>query len=123
MKISRFEDIEIWKRARSLTKGIYNITSRRNFEKDWGLKDQIRRACVSITSNVAEGFDSGFKNEFVRFLLMAKRSASEIQNQLYVALDQEYIDEPEFDRFYKETEEIRKMISGFIKYLRSSDHK
>jgi len=119
MKIQKFEDIEAWKRARELTKSIYKVSSKDRFSKDWSLRDQIRRAMISITSNIAEGFDSGFSTEFARFLNISRRSASEVQSQLYVALDQLYISTGEFNDLYGETEEIRKMITGFIKYLRS----
>ena len=119
MKIKKFEEIEAWKRARELTKVIYRISSLNEFSKDWALRDQIKKSAISVMSNIAEGFDSGFKNEFARFLGISRRSASEIQSQLYVALDQLYISEYEFKKIYEETEEIRKMITGFIKYLKS----
>ncbi len=120
MKINKFEEIDAWKRARELTKLNYQISSKGHFSNDWNLRDQIRRASISVISNIAEGFDSGTKNEFVRFLTFSKRSTSEIQSQLYVALDQSYISQNEFTAIYQETEEIRKMISGFIKYLKGN---
>ena len=119
MKINRFEDIEAWQRARELTKIIYSLSSKGEFAKDWALRDQIRKASISIVSNIAEGFDSGFKAEFARFLGISRRSASEVQCQLYIALDQSYLSKDDFSKLYQETEEIRKMITGFIKYLRS----
>ena len=119
MKIKEFEEIEAWKRARGLTEKIYKLSARKGFNRDWTLKDQIRRASISIMSNIAEGFDSGFNAEFIRFLNMSRRSASEVQNHLYVALDQNYFSDDEFKLVYGETEEIRKMIIGFIKYLRN----
>lgn len=118
MKIQRFEDIEAWKKARELTKSIYKVSSNDKFSKDWTLRDQIRRAAISMMSNIAEGFDSGFSGEFARFLNISRRSASEVQSQLYVAADQLYINSDEFDYLYGEAEEVRKMITGFIKYLR-----
>jgi len=118
MKIKNFEEIESWKRARQLSKKIYKITSTEKFSKDWELKEQIRRAAISVMSNIAEGFDSSSKIEFARFLGISRRSASEVQSQLYIALDQNYIDANDFNPLYKETEEIRKMITGFIKYLK-----
>ena len=118
MKIKAFEEIEAWQNARQLTKEIYKISDENRFSKDWPLRDQIRRACISIMSNIAEGFDSGFKGEFLRFLNIAKRSASEVQSQLYVALDQEYIKKAEFDLIYSRLTSIRKQISGFIRYLK-----
>ena len=119
MKINRFEDIESWQRARELTKVVYSLSSKGELAKDWALRDQIRKASISIMSNIAEGFDSGFKAEFARFLSISRRSASEIQSQLYIALDQNYILKEDFFKLYQETEEIRKMITGFIKYLKT----
>ena len=89
-KIKKFEDIESWKRARILTKQIYEITSMGKFGRDFGLEDQIRRAAVSVLSNIAEGFERGGDQEFLQFLAVAKGSCGELRAQLYVALDQEY---------------------------------
>ena len=86
---------------------------------DWMLRDQVRRASVSVVSNIAEGFDSGFKGEFTRFLNISKRSTSEIQSQLFIALDQGYIENVIFNRLYNDVEEVRKMIAGFIRYLKA----
>ena len=119
MKIKNFEEIDAWQNARKLTKEIYKLSNQSDFAKDWTLKDQIRRASISIMSNIAEGFDSGFKGEFIRFLIIAKRSVSEAQSQLYVALDQSYILKLEFDILYDQLLTIRKQISGFIRYLKS----
>lgn len=119
MKIKQFEEIEAWKKARELTKRVYEISMNKNFNRDWTLKDQMRRAVISVMSNIAEGFDSGFNAEFVRFLNMSRRSASEVQNHLYIALDQAYITSNEFKIVYEQTEEVRKMIIGFIKYLKN----
>ena len=90
-KIERFEDIEAWKRSRALTKKVYDCTKQRGFEKDFGLKDQIRRSSVSTMSNIAEGFERGGNQEFIQFLATAKGSSGEVRSQLYVALDQGYI--------------------------------
>jgi four helix bundle protein len=89
--IERYEDIQGWQRARELTKFIYAITKQEAFARDFSLKDQIRRAAVSVMSNIAEGFERGGRAEFIQFLSIAKSSAAEVQSQLYVALDQEYI--------------------------------
>ena len=88
MKIKKFEEIESWKKARLLTSKIYQTTGQGNFARDFGLKDQIRRASISILSNIAEGFERGGDKEFVQFLAMAKGSCGEVRAQLYVALDQ-----------------------------------
>src|ERR671929_85029 len=93
-----FEDIAAWQRARELTKEIYKLTSKNEFSRDFGLKDQIRRASVSIMSNIAEGFERSGTGEFAHFLATAKGSAGEVRSQLYVALDQEYIARSAFDR-------------------------
>ena len=117
MKINRFEDIESWKMARKLNKKIYNITSQREFARDWGLRDQIQRASVSIMNNIAEGFDSSSKTEFCRFLSYSKRSCSEVQCIMYIALDLNYVDEELFQEIYSQAQETRKLISGFVRYL------
>ena len=95
--ISRFEDIVAWQRARELTKQVYALSARGSFRHDYGLKDQIRRAAGSVMHNIAEGFDAGSSKEFIRFLSYARRSATEVQSQLYIALDQAYITDKEFD--------------------------
>lgn len=102
---------------------IYSVSAKGSFGKDFSLRDQIRRASVSVMSNIAEGFDSGFKKEFIRFLLISKRSTSEVQCQLYIARDQEYINAGEFDKLYILAEEIRKMIACFVKYLKNNNMK
>jgi four helix bundle protein len=118
--IERYEDIRGWQRARELTKFVYAITKQRAFARDFSLKDQIRRAAVSIMSNIAEGFERGGRAEFVQFLSIAKSSAGEVQSQLYVALDQEYIVPEQFDEGYKLCDETMRLIGGFIAYLRKS---
>ena len=118
MKIKRFEEIEAWQKARELTKLVYKISARQKFSGDWELKDQIRAASLSVMSNIAEGFDSFSKVEFARFLNISRRSSSEIQSQLYAALDQGYIEQEDFRDLYERAEQVRKMITGFIKYLK-----
>jgi|SRR6267378_4999389 len=119
-KIKKFEDIESWKRARSLTKNIYQVTATGKFAHDFGLKDQIRRATVSILSNIAEGFERGGDKEFLQFLALAKGSCGEARAQLYVALDQEYISVIQFETLIHAATEVSQLISGFMKYLRDS---
>jgi four helix bundle protein len=118
MKITRFEDIEAWKEARILTQEVYKVTDLSNFSKDWGVSQQIQRAAVSIMNNIAEGFDSGSKAEFAKFLGYARRSASEVQCDLYVALDRKYITQVNFDDMYKQAEKVRRMVTSFMRYLR-----
>lgn len=90
MKIRKFEDLESWKKARKLTNTIYEATGTGTFTRDFGLKDQIRRASVSILSNIAEGFQRGGDKEFLQFLAVAKGSCGEVRAQLYIAVDQGY---------------------------------
>ena len=117
-KIERFEDIEAWKRARVLTRRIYQKTNAGEFARDFGLRDQIRRASVSIMSNIAEGFErGGGDKEFARYLSIAKGSAGEVRSQLYVALDVEYLTQSEFDEFTQLATEISRLLSAFMQYL------
>jgi len=118
--IKRYEDIQGWQKARELTKFIYAVTKQKAFARDFGLKDQIRRAAVSAMSNIAEGFERGGRAEFIQFLSIAKSSAGEVQSQLYVALDQEYITPEQFDQGYKLCDETMHLIGGFIAYLKKS---
>jgi len=123
MKLTRFEDIESWQAARELTKNIYDATRTERFSKDFGLRDQISRASVSVMSNIAEGFNSGSGPEFVRFLGYAQRSCAEVQSQLYVALDQAYVDEQLFQTLYELAGKTSALIGGFIRYLKSAPAK
>ena len=120
MKIERFEEIEAWKAARELTREIYTLTQQEAFSKDFELRDQIQRASVSIMANIAEGFDARSTLEFVRFLGYAFRSATEVQSHLYVALDQDYLMQNEFENLYQQAVETKKLINGFIRYLRKA---
>jgi four helix bundle protein len=117
MKINRFEDLPIWKLSLKITKDIYDITAKKDFSRDFGLRDQIRRAIVSVSSNIVEGFEKNNNNEFIRFLKIAKGSVGEVRNQLHIALAVNYIIQREFDCIYGETEELSKQIGGFIVYL------
>jgi len=116
-KIERFEDIQAWQKARLLVKEIYSISNSGQFAKDFGLRDQIRRAAVSIMLNIAEGFARKTAKEFVQFLVIAHGSAAEVQAALYVALDQQYINQECFDALYNQAQETSKMIMGFARYL------
>ena len=119
MKIERFEDIDGWKKGRELTRVVYGFSRRDGFMQDYGLKDQITRASVSIMNNIAEGFDGGSEAEFIRFLGYAQRSATEVMSCLYVALDNAYISQSEFDDTYALAQDARSLTGGFIKYLKS----
>ena len=117
MKIERFEDIEAWQLARELTRKVYDLTKKPKFARDFGLKRQIQEAAGSSMHNIAEGFDSETNPEFIRFLRYAKRSCTEVQSELYVALDQHYIKDGEFQDVYDHAGRTRAAIRGFIKYL------
>ena len=114
----RFEDILAWQKAREVTKRAYEITNVGSFSKDFGLRDQLRRACVSIMANIAEGFGRRSDKEFANFLNMAHGSASECQSHLYVALDLEYISEDDFRGLYSAIDEGSRMIIGLSHHLR-----
>lgn len=120
MKIEKFEDIIAWQKSRELTKDIYAITSLGFFEKDYTLKEQIRRSSISISSNIAEGFERGGNKEFIYFLYIAKASCAELRSQLYIALDLGYTNEIQFQEIYNKAVEINKIITGLINYLKSS---
>ena len=114
------EDIEAWQKARALTREIYKVSNFRGFARDFGLRDQIRRASVSIMSNIAEGFERSGSGEFGQFLSIAKGSAGEVRSQLYVALDQKYVTQTEFERLITGVNETARMINGLMRYLRGS---
>ena len=122
MKIEKFEDIKAWQESRVLVKMIYAVVnSQQHFGSDYKFREQIQGAAVSIMSNIAEGFSRRTTKEFVQFLFIAKGSTSEVQSQLYVALDQGYINEKKFDELYTKADEIARLISGFIRYLLNKD--
>ena len=121
--INKFEDLDVWKKARILTKEIFKITLSEKFSKDYSLKDQIRRASGSIMDNIAEGFGRGGRKEFIQFLGIAKGSSSEVKSQLYRALDNHYIDDDKFNQLYNEVDEVCKMLNGLISYLNNSEIK
>ncbi len=111
-KVERFEDLIAWQKARELTKIIYRFTNVGEFSNDFGLRDQIRKASVSIMSNIAEGFDRGSRAEFHQFLVIAKGSCAEVRSQLYVALDIKYISREQFHQIKELAEETSRIISG-----------
>jgi len=120
MTIKRFEDIEGWREARKLTKMVYDIARKGLFSKDYRLRDQITAASVSTMSNIAEGFDSQSNPKFIRFLGYSRRSCSEVQSCLYVALDQSYINQEEFNEIYNQAKLTAKLCNGLITYLKKS---
>jgi four helix bundle protein len=119
-RIERFEDLEAWKLARVLTGLIYNVSGIGEFNRDFALRDQLRRASISIVSNIAEGFERDGDKEFIQFLSMAKGSCGEVRAQLYLALDRGYISQEQFSQLCSKAVELSRMISGLIQYLKSS---
>lgn len=120
INITRFDDIEAWKEARKMVNLVYSaINANKNFKTDFRLANQIQAAAVSAMSNIAEGFSRRGNKEFIQYLFISKSSAAEVQSQLYVAIDQEYIQPDIFEKIYNQADKVSKMESGFIKYLRS----
>lgn len=118
--ITRFEEIEAWKTARQLTNMVYALGGQSGFNRDFGLRDQIRRASVSVMSNIAEGFESRTDVQFINFLGMARASAGEVRAQLYVALDQKYVSEEQFKESYVMAEKCARQLAKFITYLETN---
>ena len=120
MKLSRFEDLDCWKEARQLTRQIYEaIGLSQNWQKDFRLCGQIQGAAISVMANIAEGFARHSDKEFVQFLFVALASAAEVQSHLYVAVDQGYLSKEMFDSIYAQAGKTGRIVSGFIKYLRT----
>ncbi len=122
-RITSFEDLEVWQLARALTSKIYRMTRAGEFSKDFGLKDQIRRAAVSIVSNIAEGFDRKSSNQFVHFLEIASGSTSEVKAQLYVALDAGYVSQKQFSELFADAKRIGQMLTKLMQYLRTASNR
>ena len=118
--IRRFEDIHAWQESRALCRGIYALSAGGPFARDNALRHQIRKAAVSVMSNIAEGFERNGDREFIQFLSQAKGSAGEVRAQLYVALDQGYIPEPEFRKLRSDLEGVSSMLSRLMAYLGES---
>jgi four helix bundle protein len=117
--IHRFEEIEAWKTARELTNRTYQISEKGNFARDFGLRDQIRRASVSVMSNIADGFESRSQLQFIEYLGRAKASAGEVRAQLYITLDQNYLTQVEFEQLFDLAETCSRQIYRFMEYLSS----
>ncbi len=115
----RFEDLDVWKRSRELANFIYDVSETGAFSKDYGLRDQMRRAAVSIMSNIGEGFESHTQALFVQLLARAKGSAGELRAQLYLAHDRNYLVKDDFDKALEQTEICSKQLTRFIQYLES----
>ena len=120
--IDRFEDLDCWKAARKLTRAVYRVSSQGGFARDFGLRDQVRRASVSAMANVAEGFGRKGTKEFSQFLGIARASAAEVRSHLYVALDAGYIDRQTFDELAEKTHAVVALADGMIRYLKRVSH-
>jgi four helix bundle protein len=120
MLVKNFEELEIWKESRRLTREIYQLTRDARFSRDFGLSSQIQRAAVSIMSNIAEGFERGGNQEFIQFLYVAKGSCGEVRSQVYVALDQKYIDQKAADSLLTILKRLSVMIKHLIDHLKRS---
>jgi four helix bundle protein len=116
---SRFEDIKVWQKARNLSKEIYEITSDGRFAKDFDLRSQIRRSCVSIMANIAEGQGRRSDKEFANFLNISLGSIAETKSHIYLALDLGYLDRAAFDTIYENLDEVGRMTFALCKHLRS----
>jgi len=119
----RFEDLGIWKLSKDVANQVYDVTSTGKFSQDYVLHDQVRRAVVSIFSNIAEGFERNGNKEFLQFLSMAKASCGEVRAQLIFANDRDYISSEQYEALVKNLVSLSSQIGGFIKYLRQSDLK
>ena len=117
MTIRGFEEIESWKEARILAAKICEMSNRGRFRTDFGLRDQIRRAAVSIMANIAEGFGRGGKPEFIRFLRISRASALETKSHLYIAFDLGYLSDKEFETLHSQAARVTRLVGGFINYL------
>jgi four helix bundle protein len=117
-RFESFEEIVAWQKAYAITLDIYRITNKPDFTRDFGLKDQIRRAAVSVMANIAEGHGRKSNIEFANFLNIARGSAAEVQSHLHIAKGLGYIEQEEFDRTYSTLTEISKMTLALAKYLR-----
>ena len=111
-KITRFEELIAWQKARVMTREIYRVTSSGKFAQDFGLKDQIRRAAVSVMSNIAEGFERGGRGEFHQMLSIAKASCAEVRSELYVAADAGYVDQATCAKLFPIIEEVGRIVGG-----------
>ena len=119
--ITRFEDIEAWQLGRELKRRVYACSKVGEFTKDFALKDQIRRAAISVTANVAEGFEREGNREFIQFLSTSKGSCGELQDHLYTALDESYITQTQFDALYQQASEVGRKLGAFMNYLQRTE--
>lgn len=117
--VKQFEELEVWKTSRQFTVLVYKLTGQEAFSKDFGLKDQLCRAAVSVMSNIAEGFESQTQAQFVRYLGFAKASAGEARSQLYIDLDIGYLSKEQFQQAYELADKAIRQIYRFMAYLKT----
>ena len=117
-KFNKFEEIIAWQKARDITLQVYRTTANGHFAKDFGLRDQIRRASVSIMANIAEGHRRRTNSEFANFLNLARGSVAEVQSHLHVAVGLDYVSEDQFKQMYQQLDEVSKMTLSLAQYLR-----
>ena len=122
-KIKRFEDLDIWKASVEIAIDIYIVSEKGKLKSDYGMKDQIRRAAMSISNNIAEGFEYDNNKNFIKFLRYSKGSSGELRSQLYVLKQIDFISESFYDEMYQKLILISKQISGLIKYLKEYEKK
>lgn len=113
-----FEEMDVWKESRELVGMIYRLTGKREFKKDFGLVDQIRRSAVSVMSNIAEGFERGTNTEFIHFLFVAKGSCGEVRSQLFAAFDQNYLTKEDFSKTQEQCRIVSSQLGKLIQYLK-----
>lgn len=118
--IAKFEEINAWSKARALANRIYELSDEGRFSRDFALRDQMRRAVISVISNIAEGFERGGNKEFVQFLAHAKGSVGELRAQLYLAFDRRYIIAAQFEQLSSDASEIGRIIGALMEYLSKS---
>ena len=116
----RFENLLCWRKARELANMVYDLTNRSEFGRDWNLRNQIQDAAGSVMHNIAEGNDAGTDLEFARFLKIARRSCSEVQSELYLALDRKYVSEADLRTALALSKEVSRLLNGLITYLRKA---
>lgn len=118
MKFNSFEELPCWKLSLRVIKLVYDLTSKKEFSRDYFLKDQIRRSCISVSSNIVEGFERTNNNEFIRFLKIAKGSSGEARSQLYIARELNYINQDEFIKVKENLYNLPSQMGGFLNYLK-----
>jgi len=123
MKITRFEDLEIWQLARELCKYVFKVTSQEPFCQDYRFRDQIRAAAGSAMDNIAEGFERGGNKEFIQFLSVSKSSSAEVRSQSYRAFDQVYISEEQLNELLSRTDILCRKTSNLIQHLKTTSYK